>query len=544
MATPKKLLDSKEYEVIELFRKYPDIAAESILVRHGLPLRLSWYQRYDLRKIWHGQFGLLVWARGAGKTTFDAIYAILRSILYPNHKVVIVGGSYRQARHVFNEIANFYYESPILQQSAVKPPSVTPVQCELAWRHNSYIYAFPIGDGNKIRGARGQTLIADETAQIPSDIISTVLMPFLNIKSDVWGGRDDIKNSFLMSTSAYFQFNHVYESYKDYLEKSDPTSDKYDPNYMISIRDIYDIPIEWLDVNVIKHQRHTQTRLKWLMENMAIFPSDSDGWYPASLIYDQARSYDCQVRIKGRENKEYVMGIDPARHGANFAIVIIELGDPHKIVYVETLPPKQKTLQAQALKIRQLTKKFNIVRIDLDSGGGGLHLKDLLKESAEFYNQYTGKWEKYEPILDADDPEFKFMEGSKILHMFKASDKTNTEINYNLLSLFEQGHLVMPKISPDNVEKPESTKFAEENAKVKAFNEIENMCEEIISIEVTPLSTGYYKFDTPTKTKLKDRYSACLLAAWGAKQYYDSMYAPSYETDVTGIGIEGTPWTN
>ncbi|MFO7295774.1 MAG: terminase family protein [Clostridia bacterium] len=495
MATPKAILTEKDIEFVEFLRQNPVVAAETLLIRNGRPLKLTWYQRVALKTIWNKQFNMLIWSRRMGKTTTLAIYLLLSALLYPNQKCGIFSAGYRQAQFVFEEVKRFYTESPYVEQSVTKI-SETTAEIRMFFKNGSIIRAMPVGDGNKIRGAGFTRMVIDEAAQVDPEVIDVVIMPMLAVSTDPWASAEK-RNTLVLASTAYYQFNHLYERYLHFKEKVDPNSDKYDPAYSLLVFNVLDAPPGWVDWKVIKHEKETMPRLKWAMEFMSIFPPDSEGFYSASVIEGACKPY-AEVKLKGDRGKSYVMGIDPARHGDNFAVAIIELGEPNQLVYVNTL--HRRTVQEQIAFIRRLCRTFNIVKIVMDQGGGGLHLKDGLAEPFTYYDEEQKKWVTEDPIIDPDDEENKYKHGARILHVKQFGSKENTEANFQLRAALESQSIVIPAIRPTDKQEE------------RIFDEIQLMKDEMMNVVHTPLQSGYFRFDTVKSTQKKDRYSAFLLA--------------------------------
>lgn len=526
MAIPKKLLSSVETEFVSFLRQNPVYAAETLLMYKGNPIKLSWYQRDFIKKIWNKQFALLVWARGTGKTFIMAVVALLKALLYPHFAVLIVSGSYRQSQNLFKEIVKIWNDSIYVQQSTAKQPSITPVRCEVIFKNGSIISALPIGDGSKIRGERCQLLIADELLAIPEDIVDTVLLPFLNVGTSPWDSSGAGENTIIFGTTATYQFNHVYKRYQMFKSLTDPSSPNYNPNYVLSVVNIFDTPKGWLKSNILSMQLKTMSRIKWLMENMSMFPSDSDGYYSAKEIND-ARKENVHVEIIGKKEAKYVLGVDPGRESSNFAATLIKIGEnQHQWVFTKALT--RKTTQEQIGLIREIVRKFNVVRIEMDEGGGGLNLRDYLAEPYRYYNQELEVWVEEPPILPIDSNQ----EGLRILNLKHCTAKDNTEMNEGLKTWFENETLILPKVEPEDPEEQ------------KIFFEIEETIDELLDIEVRPLKSGYFEFSTKTGRK-KDRYSSLLLAYQGVKSYLSKHKTKNYNTQgFSGLVVEGTPWAS
>ena len=72
----------------------------------------------------------------------------------------------------------------------------------------------------------------------------------------------------------------------------------------------------------------------------------------------------------------------------------------------------------------------------LDSGGGGLTIRDLLRES--WIDHYTGQTMK--PIIEETDS----MDGIRVLELVKINDEVHNSLHMNLKSEMEHGRLLFP----------------------------------------------------------------------------------------------------
>jgi hypothetical protein len=505
--------------MVDFFIKNPDLACSYLLVRNDKPCRLAVHQRLIIKGLWNHQFNLLILTRGGGKTFLLALYCVLKAMLYPREKCVVASSSYRQAQFTFDEIIKFYDESPLLRQSCVKRPSKGPNACELELESGSRIIAYPLGDGQKIRGARANTLVMDEVAQIPEDIISLVIIPMMNTRQDPFdtSGR---KNHLVMASSAYFQFNHLYQKYLQYQEKSNKANPEYDPNYGLHVYTVDDMPEGWMDDAIIKMARESMTELQYQMEYLCLFPPDSDGFYPAALV-NGAKKQAVQIEPSGERGAKYVFGIDPARSGDNFALVVIRLGPPNKVVacyslHKHTFPQMHDFIRT---KIREYeTNGGELVRIHMDNGGGGQTIRDYLAEEYSWFDPATSRWKTEPAIIDMDNEDFQYLSGRRILRMQVFSSQSVNAMNYDLRADLEQKRVQIP-MQP-------TTEEDDEMIYRKIFDEIEAMVLETMTIVATPLSNGFQKFDTPKQRMKKDRYSAFLLACQGARELQKDLGGP------------------
>jgi hypothetical protein len=174
---------------------------------------------------------------------------------------------------------------------------------------------------------------------------------------------------------------------------------------------------------------------------------------------------------------------------------------------------KGKRFPEATRRVRELLSKFNIVRIAMDAGGGGLTVEDLLCDEAMLRPGES-------PIWRIDDDETNKFEGLHILDMVNFNPSWLGETNYGLAADIEHRRLLFPY-------RAISTNSSEEHENV--WVEIDEQVNEMCMICVTATKTGIQHFDIPElpasqqatlKTQQrKDRYSALLLATYAARSY-------------------------
>ena len=108
------------------------------------------FQIAVLQTLWNTTFPMFVASRGGSKTFLLAIYAVLKALLDPGSKIVIVGAGLRQAKLVFGYIETIWSNSPVLRSIVGGGKHAGPRQnvdlCYFKVGH-SIIYALPLGDG-------------------------------------------------------------------------------------------------------------------------------------------------------------------------------------------------------------------------------------------------------------------------------------------------------------------------------------------------------------------------------------------------------------
>lgn len=449
------------------------------------------------------------------------VNAVLHALLYPGYRVGLIGPSFRQSKMIFSEVEKIYNRSPILREACAKKPTRGSDTCYLQFRgtdysNGSFIEALPVGvDGAKIRGSRFYLVQIDEMAQMPTDIIDLVIRPMGSVSLEPMqrvrerqrqeemirkglATEDDFvdegANKMIMTSSGYFKFNHMWRRMKSYWKAIKEEGEK--TKYAVHQVPYQLLPPGFLDEENIKEARRTMSSIEFMMEYEAAMVSDSDGFFKASMLEDCTIGSTFSIRLVGEKGKEYVLGIDPNQGGkASCGVIIIEIGTPHKIVYVKEL--KKKTTQDMVMEFQNLVDVFNIVRIFMDSQGGGKPIRDLLQEG---YNNHI-------PILDMDDETTKSTQGKRILQLINPTPAWINDANFDTLAMFEHKDIRFPALPLS------SDPIAE-----KLYEEVRVLKSQLLNIIVTQTARGVRHFDTPKKGQNKDLYSALVLAAWGVRE--------------------------
>lgn len=503
-------------DMIQYYRHNPVQAAYDLLHIDLAPI-----QRVILNDMWFKNFVITVMGRGGGKTFLLGVNAVLHALLYPGYRIGLIGPSFRQSKMIFSEVEKLYQRSSILREATEKKPVRGSDTCYLRFRgtedsNGSFIEALPIGvDGAKIRGSRFYLIQIDELAQVPTDIIDLVIRPMAAvslepmqrvrererqdrlIEQGLATSADFVEgsaNKMIMTSSGYFKFNHMWHRMKSYWRAM--SEEGQNTKYAVHQIPYQLLPAAFLDEENIKEAKRTMSRIEFTMEYEATMVSDSDGFFKASMLEACTIGSGFSVLQSGRSGNEYVLGIDPNQGGsAACGVIIIEIGAPHRIVYVHEL--KKKTTQAMTIAIQSLTHSFNIVRIFMDSQGGGKPLRDLLQEG---YNSHT-------PILDMDDDTTKGKPGSRILQLINPTTAWISDANFDTLALLENKEIQFPALPMS------ASPIAE-----KLYEEVRVLKAQLLSIVVTQTPRGVRHFDTPKKGQKKDLYSALILAAWGVRE--------------------------
>jgi len=366
----------------------------SFLCKHVFNINILPSQALFLCEMWNRKFPMLIASRGFGKSFILSLYSMIRALILPERKVVVVGAAFRQSKVLFEYMETIWNNSPILRSmcDASSGPRRDVDRCVMRI-NKSRVTCLPLGDGQKIRGQRANDIISDEFASIPRDIFETVVAGFAAVSSDpienvkkIAAAKkaaelgieleqesesviDKKDNQIILSGTAYYDFNHFADYWKRWksIIKSqgkpsrlreifgeDPPENFQWKDYSI-IRVPYELlPEGFMDASQVARSKATVHAGIYQMEFGACFTRDSQGFFKRTLIEscvtddrgtikDKNGNDICfQAQLRGDQNKQYVFGVDPASEVDNFSIVVLEVNKDHrKIVHCWTTNREQ-----------------------------------------------------------------------------------------------------------------------------------------------------------------------------------------------------------
>jgi len=489
--------------------------------KHLMNIDLMWFQRIILRSLWDKKYNLLLLGRGIGKTWLLALFACLYAMLHPKVKIGVITPSFKQTEFLFDKIAEFFEDSPFLRASTGKLQRTT-FRAIVRFHNGSFIEGLPLGTGDKIRGRRYNLILIDEYAFVDEDIIKKVVNPMMNVKIP------GIENKQVISSTAYYPWNHYYLQYLFYNIMSENKPELYGLHEYIK-EDVDSVPNApfLLDEDVYEMMKSTTTAEIYNMENKCQFPIENVGFFSARLIdactpREKEGQDSCPIEVEGISNSSYSMGIDAARvaGGDNFSISIEKLeAGVKKFVHGFTL--NGAPYQEMIYHIRRLTQEFNIIQINMDAGGGGTTLKDLLMQP---YKTIEGT--VLPAILDMDDKDMEYREGQHILRMINFTRTVVNDLYMRLKADMQHRTLQFPL-----------------DIRRHSDRELEKIAKEIIETkrELLVLQAegkgNYYTFDVPSQFK-KDRATSLALATQAANDFLSMYKEESVPELATGFWMD------
>lgn len=379
-------------------------------------------------------------------------------------------------------------------------------------------------------------------------------------------------NQIVMAGTASYTFNHMYKYYQHYtaiirsggnrkiLKQMFPEMDikeDIDPSQYAVIQLPYDkLPPGMMDTKILEQGRATMDRSIYANEYGAVFSPDSEGFYLASVIQKATcpitindKQYNFNALLAGDRKNSYVMGIDPASESDNFAICIEELDDKiGRVVYQWTTNRKKfekdkldgkvtvgiEDYNTYCIRhIRMLLRRFNIILVCLDAAGGGLWVKEGLRD--------PGKMVAGDQIIQDMDEEGPAV-GEKILKMIQFSDTLWRKEAHWGLKKDLMDHLVLfpyfdaAEIELDNVARSSNNPYPE--TMEDTYDEILQLKTEMTFIKYSQTTNATETWDIPKlkgvnaeaikKTLKKDRFTSLLLANWARRLTIDSQGGPTH----------------
>ena len=359
-------------------------------------------------------YNMAIWGRGVSKSWTAALFAIIWAIFNPRNRVVIVSFAFRASRRILQQCEKFVNgesEDSAILLKACFPNDLTRKTDEWIWTlpNGATIQCLPLGDGKKIRGIRADTLIVDEFAYLPENIINEVIRPFLAsnskiteqlktsrkedklvetgvMKEDERTVINDFKKVIFLSSACY-QFEHMYKRYLEWVDKivspaKTAEMEKDGVTYFVSRLGYEAAPKGMLNVKEIEQAKKEASTMLFDREYKAIFTSDSGGYFKASSMANcsvkDGEDGSC-LELIGDKESEYVLGIDQNISGSeeadHFAMCLMKIvkrpTDGLKMgMVVHSYALAGGNLSDHMIYLLYLMKHFNIVYIGIDASQG------------------------------------------------------------------------------------------------------------------------------------------------------------------------------
>lgn len=387
------------------------------------------FQEIILRGWFDHGFNFWVASRGASKSFLVAIFCILYPIFHPGTTIVLASNTFRSTRRIIKQVELFLNAkgAVLAKQCFTDNPKG---KIEFAKRademrmeiNGGAIIALPLNE--KIRGTRATILVCDEFLQIPEDIYTSVLLPFLGAKDNIQerlqlekeetalieAGRmteedrtPELSNKKILAlSSASWDFDFSAKLFKEWveniefphkkLEREQKEGKASNRSYFVARMSYMALPPQLVEKEVAEEiKAGGENSPTFLREWMAQFSSSNDGYFNVQKLMDCTIKYGelpC-VQLKGNKDSKYLCSIDPSFSSSKssdfFAICIYLLNsDNRTITLVHSYNKAGTDLKEHLAYFRYLLLSFNIVFIIADLGGNNTNFIETCNESQLF----------------------------------------------------------------------------------------------------------------------------------------------------------------
>lgn len=237
-----------------------------------------------------------------------------------------------------------------------------------------------ISHNSKILGTHASIIGIDEYATFSKEFIDTVVMPMANRKKNAnsRGNRLSIIGTPLSKS------NHYYAEYVRYQKEhtQNPNGDYHVSHYTFldsSNQDLY----------ILKNQAKAMPLERFCRENLAEFTSNAGGFFSEELL--RACEDMIEIEYQAEPGFIYVMGIDPPSVNNMGGFVIFKLVNDNKeaeMVFCAGIPAVYLPAPDLLSFTVRLIRRFNISRLHVDQGGGGLQLAQMLLKADIIVDNY------------------------------------------------------------------------------------------------------------------------------------------------------------
>jgi len=336
---------SGDIEKLKKIKEDPVFFAKAVLDWHPFP-----YQE----KLLSDQSKRIAscWGRQCGKTSTIAVKAIHFAFANPNSTTLIVSPSLRQSMIMFDRILGFIYGNEWLPASVVRKTR-TVVQLD----NGSQIIALPCS-AHRLRGHTAHSLIVDEAAFLPDELVTQVLFPMLATTD----------GSLILLSTPWGCQNIFYRAFSD-------------PSYSVHHVRSSDCPL--ISREFLEEQRRNMTVMAYDMEYNALFVEPASSYFTQELIkgcIDPEMELETDVEKVSPPFSDYYLGCDLGKLNDYSVIAIVKkVGDVVQLVFVKEFPLETPYSHVIGFIVRA-EQKFRFRKILIDRSGVGEAVLEELRD--------------------------------------------------------------------------------------------------------------------------------------------------------------------
>ncbi len=231
--TIKQVAQEKEQKTMETVARKAGYyrANPQRFVAECLGITLKLFQKILIFAMMHYNYFMFIAARGAGKTWLTALFCVVRCILYPGTKIVVVSGTLKQANGVLLKIQDELMRHSEFLRNEIEKCNIGQNEAIIMFKNGSWITTRTSTDN--ARGARANLIIVDEFRMVVETILNQVIRKFLTSpRQPGYLNRPEYehlqeRNKEIYMSSAYFKSSWAYGKLQAYVVNFFDDTKKY-----------------------------------------------------------------------------------------------------------------------------------------------------------------------------------------------------------------------------------------------------------------------------------------------------------------------------
>ena len=447
-------------QYVAYWREYPDMFVDYLL-EMGNPqdFKFFFYQRVFLRIAMRHQYVYAVFPRAYSKSFLSMMVLMIRCILYPKCKLFVTSGGKEQAAGIMKEkVQEICALIPAFEKEIDWRRGVTLEGKDYAkyvFKNGSYFDNIAARESS--RGKRRHAGVIEECVGVDGDILSTVIIPTMNISRMCMDGsthpEEQLNKSQLYITTAGFKNTFPYDKLIQLL-----VWQIVKPEKAMIMGGTYRIPVlvKLLDKNFVQDLKMDGTfyEVSFAREYESKWAGSVEDAFFRAEIFDRNRILNQpEYEASGRASKSsyYVLSMDVGRKGCDSVVCVFKVtpqpqgSSLKQLVNIYTLTDEH--FEDQCIKVKKLYYKYKARRLVIDGNGLGIGLVDYLikpqidPDTSEVfpdfgvYNDEDNYYKKYRTENCEQDA----------LYIIKANAPINNEAHANAQTQLSSGKVKLLK---------------------------------------------------------------------------------------------------
>ena len=439
---------------IAFWREYPDMFIDFLLTcGNPVNFKFYFYQRVFLRAAMRHQYMYAVFPRAYSKSFLSMMVLMIRCVLYPKCKLFVTSGGKEQAAGIMKEkVQEICTLIPAFKQEIDWSRGQTlegKDYCKYVFKNGSYFDNIAARESS--RGKRRHAGVIEECVGVDGDILSTVIIPTMNISRMCMDGsthpEEQLNKSQLYITTAGFKNTYPYDKLIQLL-----VWQIVKPQKSIIMGGTYRIPVlvKLLDKNFVKDLKMDGTfnETAFAREYESIWSGTvEDAFFNVETFEKNRILKQPEYEASGRASKQsyYILSCDVGRKGCDTVVCVFKVTPQPQGVSLKQLvniyTMADEHFEVQAIKLKKLFYKYKARRLVVDGNGLGIGLMDYMVKQqidadtsevfADFgvYNDDDGYYKKYQTQNCEQNA----------IYIIKANAPINTEAHANAQTQLSSG---------------------------------------------------------------------------------------------------------